>query len=643
MQPSAPNPDALRAWFLGPRAENADLFERLALESLRDHVFWRRNHHPEDGFTIHETDRRKPGYDAAVARLTEELLGLLAVLKRDVPFFSGRYLGHMLGEQTLAAQIGYFAAMLYNPNNVVSEVSPVTTRLELEAAAQLAAMIGYDPATSWGHLTSGGTIANFEALWIARGVRYLPVALALAARELGVALPVTTLAGESADMRELPLWSLLNLRANATLDAHRALFSLAPRAAVAAALDEHSLSAIGYQDYTLRLAESYADPLPAGVVLVPATAHYSWEKVVRALGIGARRMVAVPVDAACRMDPEALWRTLEECAASRRPVIALIGVCGTTEEGAVDRLDLIADLRVRAEEELGLTFHLHADACFGGYAAAITRGADGRRLTAHEIRLARSSAWPSDAWVASISALSRADSVTIDPHKLGYVPYPAGALLLQDKRSRELVSLEPPYLKPSEDEASVEERFLGRWILEGSKPGAAAAAVWLSHRVVPLDERGYGLLIGKTIDGAHLLHRELGGAGLHPFHAVRLPTPDLNVVNWVMAHPSVITLEAINRLNEGIYAQLSPAASDAPYFITRTQLTSPSHDGVVVPLLAALGVEHADWVKSGMVVLRVTVMDPFFGEGPPTPDHLHGFIVALRSTATKVLATVGSR
>ena len=41
-----------------------------------------------------------------VATLTQELLGLLAELKRDVPFFSGRYKGHMLAEQTIAAQVG---------------------------------------------------------------------------------------------------------------------------------------------------------------------------------------------------------------------------------------------------------------------------------------------------------------------------------------------------------------------------------------------------------------------------------------------------------------------------------------------------------------------------------------------------------
>jgi hypothetical protein len=57
--------EALRAWFLGPRGENAELLERLVVEALRDHVFWRRNYHPEDGFTIRETDKRQEGYEAS--------------------------------------------------------------------------------------------------------------------------------------------------------------------------------------------------------------------------------------------------------------------------------------------------------------------------------------------------------------------------------------------------------------------------------------------------------------------------------------------------------------------------------------------------------------------------------------------------
>ena len=354
---------ALRSWFLGPRAENAALLEGLVVEALRDHVFWRRNFHPEDGFAIRELDKRTEGYEDAVATLTQELLGLLAELKRDVPFFSGRYKGHMLFEQTIAAQIGYFAAMLYNPNNISAEAAPVTTRLELEVAAQLARMIGYDPPAAWGHLTSGGTVANFEALWIARNIHYLPIAAAGAAETLGLDLTVAMPEGGHARVRSLGLWELLNIDNAAALDLWHALWEGAPPDDVRRAVAGHSLSDIGYQDYGLALQRRYGDALPAAIVLVAATAHYSWEKIIRALGIGANQLVFVPVDGSFRLDPEALWSQLRDFARRRNPVLACVSVCGTTEESAVDRLDRVLEVRERARKELGITFHLHSDAC----------------------------------------------------------------------------------------------------------------------------------------------------------------------------------------------------------------------------------------------------------------------------------------
>ncbi len=626
--------EALRAWFLGPRAENADLVERLLLGAYRDHVFWRRNHHPEDGLTIREADRRRPGYDEAVARLSEELQGLLAALKQDVPFFSGRYQGHMLGEQTIASQVGYVAGMLYNPNNVVAEVSPVTTRLEREVARQLAAMIGYAPSRAWGHITSGGTVANFEALWIARGVRYLPVGLALAARELALALPVRLPAGTTADLAGLDLWQLLNLEPADALDAYDAFHRQVPGRDGREALERHSLSTIGYQDYTRRLALTWRDPLPAGVVLVAGTAHYSWEKIVRALGIGAQRMIRVPVDRHARMDPDAFHAVLEECAASRTPVLATVAVAGSTEEGSLDRLDRLLDVRADAARRHGMAFHFHADACHGGYAAALTRGAEGERLSADAIRTVTGGAWPGDDWIAAVEALAEMDSVTIDPHKMGFVPYPAGVFLLRDRRGRALVSLDPPYLSDGDGD----EGFLGRWILEGSKPGAAAAAVWLSHRVIPLDVRGYGHLVHRTMAGARLLHQALGQDGaLGEFRAVCLPEPDLNLVNWVVTHPTLASLEAVNDLNERIYRQLSGAEGEPPYWITRTRLVPPGADQLVEPLLAELGLGTAAWREAGLVVLRATVMDPFFAEGVPSPDHCGGLVRAIAAAARLAL------
>jgi glutamate/tyrosine decarboxylase-like PLP-dependent enzyme len=638
--------DALRAWFLGPRAENAELLERLVTEALRDHIFWRRNYHPEDGFTIRETDKRTEGYEEAVATLTQELMGLLAELKRGVPFFSGRYKGHMNFEQTIASQIGYFAAMLYNPNNVAIEGSPVTTRLELEVAAQLARMIGYDPKKVWGHLTSGGTVANFEAIWVARNIIYLPVAAAGAADALGVELEVALPDGNRAPLNRLGLWELLNVRNADALDLWTALWASAPAPDVRRALHDHSLATVGYQDYGRRLVDAYGDALPASVVLVAATAHYSWEKIVRTLGIGSNQLLFVPVDERYRLDPDALWDRIVELTSRKVPIMACVSVCGTTEESAVDRLDRVLEVRERAERELGVTFHIHSDAAYGGYAAAVTWRADGTRRTAAEIRASLGSDWPDDDWVRAIEALAGADSVTIDPHKLGYCPYPAGAILVKDRRARELVSIDPPYLLPARGLDSSEDLFLGRFIFEGSKPGAAAASVWLSHKVLPLDERGYGYLIEQTVLGARRMHRALAEADLSPFRIVMLPEPDINIVCYVVHHPSLDTLRAVNAFNEGIYERMSLSHPGAApdYIITRTRFQSPMYDGAIDPILAALGVATVEeWKASGeagLVVLRSTVMDPFLIAPPPAPDHIGGFIAALKRACEEALERV---
>ena len=635
--PSHPD-EALRSWFLGPRAENAALLERLVTEALRDHVFWRRNYHPEDPFAIRETDKRREGYEAAVATLTQEMLALLAALKRDIPFFSGRYKGHMLFEQTIAAQVGYFAAMLYNPNNISAEAAPVTTRLELDVAAQLARMIGYDPARAWGHLTSGGTVANFEALWIARNVNYLGVAAAGASRALGVRLEARLPSGDRAPLDDLSLWQLLNLENGAALDLWQALWASAPAADIRHAVAQHSLSTVGYQGYTLQLAERFGDPLPAAVVLVAATAHYSWEKIVRALGIGANQLVFVPVDRSFRMDTGALWDRLRDCAARRVPVLACVSVCGTTEESAVDRLNEVAAVRERAMRELGLAFHLHSDACYGGYAAAVTWRADGTRRTTAEIREATGTSWPEEGWVEAMGALAATDSVTIDPHKLGYIPYPAGAFLLRDRRARELVSVDPPYLAPADAGRADEELYLGRHIFEGSKPGAAAAAVWLSHKVLPLDERGYGHLIQRTAAGARRLRQALVRAEIPGCRVHVLPEPDINIVCYVVRPDRASGLAEINALNEAIYRKMSlNAATAAPeYIITRTRFQAPMYEGAVDGLLAELGISVQEWRAAGaegLVVLRSTVMDPFLAAEGEGADHVVGYVGALARAA----------
>ena len=94
-----------------------------------------------------------------LARLTGEMY----------PFFHPHYAGQMLKPPHRIAVLGYLAAMLINPNNHALDGGPATGRMEKEVVAELAQMVGF--GEHLGHLTSSGTIANLEALWVGRRER----------------------------------------------------------------------------------------------------------------------------------------------------------------------------------------------------------------------------------------------------------------------------------------------------------------------------------------------------------------------------------------------------------------------------------------------------------------------------------------
>ena len=96
---------ALDACFLGPYGENDTLLEKLMVEFLRDHVYWRRNFHPEDPPAIATAAAQHPDYLAFEARMRRELHQLSAALKKSVPFHSPRYIGHMASDLLLPGRI----------------------------------------------------------------------------------------------------------------------------------------------------------------------------------------------------------------------------------------------------------------------------------------------------------------------------------------------------------------------------------------------------------------------------------------------------------------------------------------------------------------------------------------------------------
>jgi glutamate/tyrosine decarboxylase-like PLP-dependent enzyme len=105
-----------------------------------------------------DAQRLQAAWDAFGARMADHY-----------PFFHPRYAGQMLKPPHPVAVAGYLAAMLVNPNNHALDGGPGASGLEVEVVDQLRVMFGL-PSPGLGHLTSSGTIANLEALWVAREV-----------------------------------------------------------------------------------------------------------------------------------------------------------------------------------------------------------------------------------------------------------------------------------------------------------------------------------------------------------------------------------------------------------------------------------------------------------------------------------------
>jgi glutamate/tyrosine decarboxylase-like PLP-dependent enzyme len=97
-----------------------------------------------------------------------KVLELCQRLRENYPHFHPLYAGQMLKPPHPAAVIGYVAAMLVNPNNHALDGGRATVAMEKEVVTALARMFGFTHDTFLGHLTSNGTIANLEALWVAR-------------------------------------------------------------------------------------------------------------------------------------------------------------------------------------------------------------------------------------------------------------------------------------------------------------------------------------------------------------------------------------------------------------------------------------------------------------------------------------------
>lgn len=585
------NTTDFKALFLGSKSENFNLFKELINNSYEDAAAWRKNFHSQDREIITSSDKRTKEFIDTQSKMEEVLTNLSSLLRGgSIPWHSPRYLGHMNSETLMPGIIAYFETMFYNGNNVAYESSPATSKMESEVGIDFCKMLGYDPKKAWGHICADGSIANYEGLWYARNFKSLPFAIKKAFPNL---------------VKGKTDWELSNMSVDDILKL----------------LEKNEDKWDIIKSHSVRHDSENINKL--GKVFVPKTKHYSWLKAADILGIGTNNVIPIDVDKNFRMDIEKLETEIQKCIDSKTPIIAVVSVVGTTEEGMFDHVDKVIAIRKKIAKQ-NAWFYYHIDAAYGGYTRSIFLDEDNNFIPFKDLKgkyeeygvFQNKINWPSQDVYNSFAAMGESDSITIDPHKMGYSPYSAGGIAIRDIRMRNAISYFATYVFDTKIDIP---DLLGAYMLEGSKAGATAAAVWTNHRVVPLNISGHGKLIGHSIEGAfnfynHLVETKkykINGTVVNVF---LLTNPDFNMVDFVFNFEGNTSLIKMNELNQKIYEKTSFVEGDTytnTILLSHTNFSDEEYGKAPLDLLNRSKIDAKDFKKEGVNILRSCILSPW--------------------------------
>ncbi|MBU2650513.1 MAG: tyrosine decarboxylase [Bacteroidetes bacterium] len=612
-------PVSFDALFLGPKSENAKLFKDTVMDMIDEHIHWRRDFHPEDKPVISLNEQHGDAFLHTQDRMLEVLQELSSKLKMtSMPWHSPRYLGHMNADILMPSIIGYITAMLYNPNNVAYEASTATTPLELEVGMDFARLMGYDTKKAWGHICTDGSVANIEAVWYARNLASIPFAVKQVRPEL--------LEGKSD-------WELANMTIEEILDLSEKVKNDWDE------VRNHSVRGTG------------VIPGQLGKWIVPQSKHYSWVKAADILGIGLNNVIEIQVDEHFRMDIDILKKNIDGLIAQKIPVLGVVGVIGSTEEGAIDYMDKIIELRDEYEKQ-GVSFYVHGDAAYGGYARSIFLDEEYNFIPYNDLktRLHKDGIlnqndidWPGQDVYNAFKALSKTNSVTIDPHKMGYVPYSAGGITIRDKRMVDAISFFAAYVFEKGTDLPT---LLGSYIMEGSKAGATAASVWVAHQVLPLNITGYGRLIGASIEGAQRFYRHIESSEILDINGTKvmlqaLVKPDFNMVDFAFNVMGNTDLDKMNKLNLELYnlsSYVSGPVLKNDFITSHTEFTYDDYKDAPVKLAERLGMSKTEWDKvHALRVMRACILTPYFMQSAVAENYWENYIDSMKEKLALII------
>ncbi|WP_458403054.1 tyrosine decarboxylase MfnA [Methanobrevibacter sp.] len=222
-----------------------------------------------------------------------------------------------------------------------------------------------------------------------------------------------------------------------------------------------------------------------GEIIIPESAHFSFKKAADMLNL---KIVEAKLDENYKIDVDALKDVISD------KTVAIVAIAGTTELGLIDPIEEIS--KIAFENNI----YFHVDAAFGGFSIPFLRMA-GYDLPVFDF------------------SLPGVCSITVDPHKMGLAPIPAGGIIFRKEEYLEVMAVDSPYLTVKTQSTIV-----------GTRLGASSAATFAIMKY--FGKEGYCDLAENMMKNTRFLYEEIIKIGYDV-----VCRPELNIIAF--NHPKM--------------------------------------------------------------------------------------------------------
>lgn len=246
-----------------------------------------------------------------------------------------------------------------------------------------------------------------------------------------------------------------------------------------------------------------------GEIIIPDSAHFSFKKAADMLNL---KIVEAKLDDNYKIDVESVKNAISS------KTVAIVAIAGTTELGLIDPIEEIS--KIAFENNI----YFHVDAAFGGFS----------------IPFLRESGYDLPVFDFSLEGVC---SITVDPHKMGLAPIPAGGIIFRREEYLDVMAVDSPYLTVKTQSTIV-----------GTRLGASSAATYAIMKY--FGKEGYSKLVKRLMDDTMFFAENLKKLGYKI-----VCEPELNIVAF--NHPDMdanVLAEKLEKLGWKVSVAKCPVA-----------------------------------------------------------------------------------